>query len=162
MFLHCISSYLCPRNDVLLIEKRRFSCCKRTSYSKSILFILGVQKNFLSLHSEKLTSKRMRRLEIVKQIKQTIEKTEPTATTILYGSEARGDARADSDIDVLILLEGDKRNLRREEEISGALYDLELNTGVLISPMIILRKQWENRPFKTPFYVNVMNEGIKL
>ena len=104
----------------------------------------------------------MRRPEVVKQIKQTIEKTEPTATTILYGSEARGDARADSDIDVLILLEGDKRDFRREEELSGALYDLELNTGVLISPMIILRKQWENRPFKTPFYVNVMNEGIRL
>jgi predicted nucleotidyltransferase len=82
--------------------------------------------------------------------------------TILYGSEARGDARADSDIDVLILLEGEERNLRREEELSGALYDLELNTGVLISPMIMLRKQWENRPFKTPFYVNIMNEGIKL
>ena len=111
------------------------------------------KKNFL---------KQMRRSEIVKQIKQTIEKTEPTATAILYGSEARGDARADSDIDVLILLEGDKRNLRREEALSGALYDLELNTGVLISPMIMLRKQWENRPFKTPFYVNVMNEGIKL
>ena len=104
----------------------------------------------------------MRRPEIVKQIKQTIEEIEPTATVILYGSEARGDARADSDIDVLILLEGDKRDFRREEELSGALYDLELNTGVLISPMIILRKQWENRPFKTPFYVNVMNEGIKL
>ncbi len=80
----------------------------------------------------------------------------------MYGSEARGDARADSDIDVLILLEGDKRDFRREEELSGALYDLELNTGVLISPMIILRKQWENRPFKTPFYINVMNEGIRL
>ena len=104
----------------------------------------------------------MRRPEVVKQIKQTIEKTEPTAMAILYGSEARGDARADSDIDVLILLEGEERNLRREEELSGALYDLELNTGVLISPMIMLRKQWENRPFKTPFYVNIMNEGIKL
>ena len=104
----------------------------------------------------------MRRPEVVKQIKQTIEKTDSTARAILYGSEARGDARADSDIDVLILLEGDKRNLRREEELSGALYELELKTGVLISPMIMLRKQWENRPFKTPFYVNVMNEGIKL
>ena len=42
------------------------------------------------------------------------------------------------------------------------LYDLELSTGVLISPMIMLRKLWENRPFKTPFYINVMNEGITL
>ena len=122
---------------------------------------MEVTKRLHIFAKEKLLNK-MRRPEVVKQIKQTIEKTEPTATTILYGSEARGDARADSDIDVLILLEGDKRNLHREEEISGALYDLELNTGVLISPMIILRKQWENRPFKTPFYVNVMNEGIKL
>ena len=104
----------------------------------------------------------MRRPEIIKQIQQTIRETEPTATAILYGSEARGDARPDSDIDVLILLEGEKRNLRKEEEVSGALYDIELKTGVLISPMIMLRSQWENRPFKTPFYINVMNEGIRL
>lgn len=104
----------------------------------------------------------MRRPDIVRQIKEVVQLKEPTATTILYGSEARGDARADSDIDVLILLDGDTRNLRREDEISGALYDLELNTGVLISPMIMLRKQWENRPFKTPFYINVINEGITL
>lgn len=104
----------------------------------------------------------MKRPEIVQQIKQKIMETEPTATTILYGSEARGDARPDSDIDLLILLEGDQRDLHRESEISGALYDIELSSGVLISPMIMLRKQWDNRPFKTPFYVNVMNEGIRL
>ena len=104
----------------------------------------------------------MKRPERVRQIQQTMRQTEPSATTILYGSEARGDARADSDIDLLILLEGDKRDLKRESLISGALYDLELSTGVLISPMIMLRKQWENRPFKTPFYINVMNEGIWL
>ena len=104
----------------------------------------------------------MKRPEIVRQIQQTMRQTEPSATTILYGSEARGDARADSDVDLLILLEGDKRDLKRESLISGALYDLELSTGVLISPMIMLRKQWENRPFKTPFYINVMNEGIWL
>ena len=104
----------------------------------------------------------MQRPEIVKQIKEKMMITEPTATTILYGSEARGDARPDSDIDLLILLEGDRRDLRKESEISGALYDIELESGILISPMIMLRKQWDNRPFKTPFYINVMNEGIRL
>ena len=104
----------------------------------------------------------MRRPEIVKQIQHRIHQTEPTATAILYGSEARGDARPASDIDILILLEGEKRDLHRESVMSGALYDLELSSGVAINPMIMLRKQWENRPFKTPFYINVMNEGIRL
>ena len=52
--------------------------------------------------------------------------------------------------------------IKREDEISGALYEIELNHGVIISPMIMLKKQWENRPFKTPFYINITNEGIKL
>ena len=104
----------------------------------------------------------MRRTEVVNQISKAIRKVAPTATAILYGSEARGDARSDSDIDVLILLDGDKRDLKRENRLSGELYEIELSSGVLISPMIMLRKQWENRPFKTPFYINVMNEGVRI
>lgn len=101
----------------------------------------------------------MKRPHIVRRIQETIHRISPTA--ILYGSEARGDARPDSDIDVLVLLEGEQRDFALEDAISGALYELELETGVLISPMILLRKVWENRPFKTPFYINVMNEGIR-
>lgn len=104
----------------------------------------------------------MGRKDIVNQISQAIRRVDPTATAILYGSEARGDARPDSDIDVLILLEGDRRDLKHEDELAGELYEIELATGVLVSPMIMLRKQWENRPFKTSFYVNVMNEGIRI
>lgn len=104
----------------------------------------------------------MNRSSVVNQISRTIHRLEPGATAILYGSEARGNARPDSDIDILILLDGDKRDLKRENDLSGELYEIELSTGVLISPMIMLRKQWENRPFKTPFYINVMNEGIRL
>jgi predicted nucleotidyltransferase len=104
----------------------------------------------------------MSRKEIVNQISQAIRRVAPTATAILYGSEARGDAHPDSDIDVLILLDGDRRDLKHEDQLAGELYEIELATGVLVSPMIMLRKQWENRPFKTPFYVNVMNEGIRI
>ena len=95
----------------------------------------------------------MRRTEVIEQIKDIIRHVAPTAKTILYGSQARNEARSDSDIDLLILLDGEKITLKEE---------LELKTGISISPMVMLKKLWENRPFKTPFYINVTNEGIVL
>ena len=104
----------------------------------------------------------MRRSEIIEQIRKTVCGVASTAKTILFGSEARGESRSDSDIDLLILLEGEKLTLTQEEAITLPLYELELKTGVTISPIVMLKKLWENRPFKTPFYVNVVNEGIVL
>lgn len=104
----------------------------------------------------------MRRTEIIDQIREIIRRVAPTAKTILYGSQARNEARADSDIDLLILIDGEKMTLKDEEAITLPLYELELKTGVSISPMVMLKKLWENRPFKTPFYINVTNEGIVL
>lgn len=104
----------------------------------------------------------MRRADIVEQISKTIRRVAPTAKTILFGSEARGEAHPDSDIDLFILVDGDKMSLEQEEIITLPLYELELKTGVVISPIIMLKKLWENRPFKTPFYINIVNEGIIL
>jgi len=101
----------------------------------------------------------MRRAEVIEQIKDIIRRVAPTAKTILYGSQARNEARVDSDID---LLDGEKMTLEEEEAITLPLYELELKTGVSISPIVMLKKLWENRPFKTPFYINVTNEGIVL
>ncbi len=104
----------------------------------------------------------MRRTELIQRIAETMHRVDPDAHTILYGSEARGEARPDSDIDLLILLDGDKITLAREQAITEQLYRIELDSGVAISPIVMLKKQWENRPIKTPFYINVTNEGIRL
>ena len=77
----------------------------------------------------------MRRPEIVQRIAEAMRRVAPDAKTILYGSEARGDARPDSDIDLLILV-NDKDSITMDERmrLTAPLYDIELETGIQINP----------------------------
>ena len=45
------------------------------------------------------------RSEILKRIKETLQRVAPEAQSIVYGSQARGDFRPDSDIDLLIIID---------------------------------------------------------
>lgn len=96
---------------------------------------------------------------ILQQIKLLIRLQEPSAKIYLYGSRARGTAKSDSDWDLLILLNKEKITNKIEHEITGPLYDLEFETGEVISPMIYSEKEWESKYRITPFYSNVMKEG---
>lgn len=101
---------------------------------------------------------------LLSRIKTEVERVAPGAEIILYGSVARGEETEDSDIDVLILLDKDvpHLSLADTEEIVAVLFDLEIETGVPISPVIRTRKQWKTPPFRTPFIINVLNEGKRL
>jgi predicted nucleotidyltransferase len=111
---------------------------------------------------ESILKEIMKRLEVVTSLSELIHKEVPDAKIILFGSQARGDAQLKSDIDVLILLNKEKVTLEDEEKITVPIYLLELKTGVIISPMILPRNSWENRPIKSPFYLNVLNEGVEI
>ncbi len=93
-------------------------------------------------------------------IRETLQSTAPGATVILYGSYARGDYRSDSDLDILILL--DKAKITREDEkrVKYPLYEIEFETGKIISPLVLSKKEWESHHRITPFYENVIKEGV--
>jgi uncharacterized protein len=104
----------------------------------------------------------IKKLEILSRIRQIIRDTDPQATVILYGSYARGNQRKDSDIDILILIHKDKITYMDEKRIKYPLYDLEFETGKIISPLVFAFNDWETRHSITPFYKNVKRDGIML
>jgi len=104
----------------------------------------------------------MKRSEVVSNIRTIIYNEAPHAKVILYGSEARGESKKNSDIDILVIVDKAKITLEDEQKITFSIYMLEIKTGVQISTLIVSKREWENRPFKTPFYINVLNEGIEL
>ena len=103
----------------------------------------------------------MKRPEILQLIAKAIKRAAPDAKTIVYGSEARGDARPDSDIDLLVLLEGEKAPTPEEEwNLRRPLSEIEAQTGVAINALFTLRRLWEQ--MITPFTIHVNKEGIAL
>ena len=60
----------------------------------------------------------MKRPQIISAIKEAMKSFQPLVTTILYGSEARGEAHPDSDIDLLILVDQKEISLADEMKIA--------------------------------------------
>ena len=104
----------------------------------------------------------MSRNEILIMIKKAVAAIVPKADVILYGSYARGEEKAKSDIDVLILLDKDEISLKDEMKIAYPLYDIEYLTGIIISPLVLSKKDWQKKHKITPFYENILNEGVVL
>ena len=101
------------------------------------------------------------RTQILNLIRDTIRASEPTAQIILYGSRARGDAREDSDWDVLAIVNKPRLSLKDRSNIQYLVWDKGLALGQEINVFPYTRRQWEEAP-PSLFKYNVMNEGIAL
>jgi predicted nucleotidyltransferase len=80
---------------------------------------------------------------------------------ILFGSAARGDAREDSDIDILVVAKNEDYQLQKA--LSGIAFDLMLETKELLSVKVFSRQEFEFlREVNSSFLSNVLKEGIEI
>lgn len=80
---------------------------------------------------------------------------------IVYGSYARGDYREDSDIDVMILTPLSNQQIEKvENAVFDLSFDLEMESGIVINPVIENEAHYQYWLGALPFYNNVEREGI--
>jgi uncharacterized protein len=96
---------------------------------------------------------------------QRIEGRYPVREAILYGSRARHPHRADSDVDVAVILKGPIGNRKTAAfDMAGIAFDVLLETGILVEALPL----WEDEldypeRFSNPGLIeNIRREGLRL
>ncbi len=80
---------------------------------------------------------------------------------ILYGSAARGTQTEDSDIDVMILVDGTDEQLREyNERLSDISTELALKYVKVFSIIDVKYQEYQEWKTVSPFYKNVDREGV--
>jgi uncharacterized protein len=81
----------------------------------------------------------------------------------LFGSEARGEATPESDLDVLVVVQPDDDRVPLEDRVIDIAFDVNLEFNVYISPRVVTPAILNHPVWSaTPFIKNVTRESIPL
>jgi len=99
---------------------------------------------------------------VLDSISTAIHGQDPTAQAFLFGSRARGNNKTDSDWDILILINDLSVTNDIEDKFREELYNIELESGQIISTFIYPLSFWQNKLKYSPLFKSVNKEGIRL
>jgi predicted nucleotidyltransferase len=100
--------------------------------------------------------------QIFDEIRALKRQIMPKEKVYLFGSQARGDARPDSDWDLLVLLDKKGKVTFEDENTYGYPFDkIGWNYGKAINTLLYSTEDWKKRKI-TPFYKNVKREAIEI
>ena len=98
---------------------------------------------------------------VLTELRMKLQTMAPYAKAYLFGSQARGDERPDSDWDVLILLDKPRLTPGDYDNYSFPLRELGWELGETINPVLYTLDDGAKSSF-TPFHKNVTQDGIAL
>lgn len=82
---------------------------------------------------------------------------------LMYGSYARGDFDAESDIDIVAIVKGGREALQKElKKVWDISSELELEYETIVSPTVIPYDEYEQYREDIPYYRNIEQEGVAI
>ena len=94
--------------------------------------------------------------ELIQDLVQKIVANYAPQKVILFGSYAYGEPDEDSDIDLLIIKDTDKRPIERWMEVKQLLRDR--NRRISVSPLVYTRQEVESRLAMQDFFIQEVLE----
>jgi predicted nucleotidyltransferase len=83
-----------------------------------------------------------RDIEIMRRFKEDLVRSLPVRAVYVIGSRARGDADMESDLDVVVVIDGEM-NRRIRNFISECAWEAGFESGVIVVPVVYSQSEWE-------------------
>lgn len=99
-------------------------------------------------------------LAIARCVRAFLERTYGSGvkSVILYGSQVRGMATEDSDVDLLVIVDDSLKPDEVRHSLSDLLLDILLEEGELVSVIVLPESFYKSH--SSPFLLNVREEGV--
>jgi|APSaa5957512622_1039677.scaffolds.fasta_scaffold92985_2 uncharacterized protein len=98
--------------------------------------------------------------QIIHEFKKAVAAKYTLSDMRLFGSNARGDATEESDIDIFLEVAHLTKDM--EQDVYNMAYDLELKYDCLIDVIVLSDTVVKTHAAHLPIYHNILREGVRI